>query len=68
VVFFKCGVFLNNKFFTHLALMPIVVQQGEKNDNLSIINLEGVSEISAMAYDAYNRAHSFYWEDEDTEE
>ena len=33
-----------------------------------IIYLESVSEVSAMAYDAQNRAHAFYWEDEDTEE
>ena len=32
-----------------------------------IINLESVSEVSAMAYDAQNRAHSIFWEDEDTE-
>ena len=33
-----------------------------------MIYLESVSEVSAMAYDAQNRAHSFYWKDEDTEE
>jgi len=33
-----------------------------------MIYLDSVSEVSAMAYDAQNRAHSFYWEDEDTEE
>jgi Ser/Thr protein kinase RdoA (MazF antagonist) len=33
-----------------------------------IIDLESVIEVSAMAYDAQNCAHSFYWEDEDTEE
>jgi len=33
-----------------------------------MIYIESVSEISAMAYDAQNRAHSFYWEDEDNEE
>jgi hypothetical protein len=33
-----------------------------------MIYLESVSEVSAMAYDAQNRTHSFYWEDEDTEE
>ena len=32
-----------------------------------MIYLESVSEVSAMAYDAQNRAHSFYWKDEDTE-
>jgi len=32
--------------------------------DLPIINLESVSEVSAMAYDAQNRAHSIYWEDE----
>jgi len=30
-----------------------------------VINLEGVSEVPAMAYDAQNRANSFYWENED---
>ncbi len=30
-----------------------------------MIYLESVSEISAMIYDAQNRAHSFYWEDEE---
>ena len=30
-----------------------------------LIYLESVSEVSAMAYDAQNRAHSFYWEDEE---
>ena len=29
-----------------------------------LICLESISEISAMAYDAQNRAHSFYWDDE----
>lgn len=33
-----------------------------------VINIESVSEVSAMAYDAQNRANSLYWEDEDTEE
>ena len=33
-----------------------------------MIYLESVSEVSAMAYDAQNRAHSFYWKDKDTEE
>ena len=33
-----------------------------------MINLERVSEVSAMAYDAQNRAHSIFWEDEDSEE
>ncbi len=33
-----------------------------------MIYLESVSEVSAVAYDAQNRAHSFYWEDEDTVE
>ena len=32
-----------------------------------IIYIESVSEISATAYDAQNRANSFYWEDEDNE-
>ena len=32
-----------------------------------LIYLESVSEVSAMAYDAQNRAHSFYWEDENIE-
>ena len=30
-----------------------------------LVSLESVSEVTAMAYDAQNRAHSFYWEDED---
>lgn len=29
------------------------------------IYLESIREVPAMAYDAQNRAHSFYWEDED---
>lgn len=29
------------------------------------IELESIQEVSAMAYDAQNRAHSFYWENED---
>ncbi len=33
-----------------------------------MIYLESISEISAMAYDAQNRANALYWEDEDTEE
>ena len=33
----------------------------------TMIYLESVSEVTAMAYDAQNRAHSFYWEDEGTE-
>jgi hypothetical protein len=33
-----------------------------------MINLESVSEVSAMAYDAQNRAHSIFWKDEDSEE
>ena len=32
-----------------------------------IIYLESVSEVTAMAYDAQNRAHSFFWQDEDDE-
>jgi hypothetical protein len=32
-----------------------------------LVSLESVSEVTAMAYDAQNRAHSFFWEDEDTE-
>ena len=32
-----------------------------------VIYLESISEISAMAYDAQNRAHSLCWEDEDNE-
>ena len=31
-----------------------------------MIYLESISEISAMAYDAQNRANALYWEDEDT--
>ena len=33
-----------------------------------MIYLESISEISAVAYDAQNRANALYWEDEDTEE
>jgi len=33
-----------------------------------MIYLESVSEMSAAAYDAQNRANALYWEDEDTEE
>ena len=32
-----------------------------------MIYLESVSEVTAIAYDAQNRAHSFFWEDEDAE-
>ena len=32
------------------------------------IDLEGVSEISATAYDAQNRAYAVYWEDEGTDD
>ena len=30
-----------------------------------VIYLESVNEVPAMAYDAQNRANSFYWENED---
>ncbi len=33
-----------------------------------MIYLESVSEVSATAYDAQNRAHSLFWEDENIEE
>ena len=33
-----------------------------------MIYLESVSEVTAMAYDAQNRAHSFFWQDEENEE
>lgn len=33
-----------------------------------VITVERVSEVSAMAYDVQNRAHSIFWEDEDSEE
>jgi hypothetical protein len=33
-----------------------------------LISLESIREISAMAYDAQNRAHSFYWDDENIKE
>ena len=33
-----------------------------------MIYLKSITEISATAYDAQNRAHSLNWEDEDTEE
>jgi len=39
----------------------------EESDPPMII-IESVREVSAMSYDAQNRAHSFYWENEDTEE
>ena len=32
------------------------------------IYLESITEISAMAYDAQNRANALYWEDENIEE
>ena len=32
-----------------------------------LVSLESISEVAAMAYDTQNRAHSFFWEDEDTE-
>ena len=35
--------------------------------DLPLVTLESVSEVAAMAYDAQNRAHSFFWEDEATE-
>jgi hypothetical protein len=31
-------------------------------------DLKLLYEVSAMAYDAQNRAHSIFWEDEDSEE
>ena len=36
----------------------------EKSDP-PVIHLESVVEVPAMAYDAQNRANSFYWENED---
>ena len=33
-----------------------------------LVSLESVSKLKAMAYDAQNRAQSYFWEDEDTEE
>ena len=33
-----------------------------------MIYLESVCEVTAMAYDAQNRAHSFFWQDEENEE
>lgn len=36
----------------------------EKSDP-PIIHVESIREISALAYDAQNLAHSLYWEDED---
>ena len=30
-----------------------------------VIQLESISKVPAMAYDAQNRANSFYWENED---
>ena len=32
-----------------------------------VIYLESVSEVPAMAFDAQNRANSFYWENEDNQ-
>lgn len=32
------------------------------------IHIESVKEMSAMVYDAQNRANAFYWEDADSEE
>ena len=32
-----------------------------------MIYLDSISEISATAYDAQNRAHSFFWDNEDDE-
>ena len=45
------------------------LQNGVLNEESDppLIYLESVSEVSAMAYDAQNRAHSFYWEDENIE-
>ena len=32
-----------------------------------VIYLESVSEVTAMAYDAQNRANSFFWENDDNQ-
>ena len=53
-----------------LILNDISLQDSVLNEvsDPPTIYLESVSEVSAMAYDAQNRAHSFYWKDEDAEE
>ena len=33
-----------------------------------MVYLDSVSEVTALVYDAQNRAHSFIWQDEDPEE
>lgn len=38
----------------------------EKSDP-PVIYLESVSEVTAMAYDAQNRANSFFWENDDNQ-
>ena len=45
------------------------LQNGLMNEESDppLIYLESISEVSAAAYDAQNRAHSIYWEDEDVE-
>ena len=47
----------------------IRLQNGLMNEDSDppLIYLESISEVSAAAYDAQNRAHSIYWEDEDIE-
>ena len=43
------------------------LQKGLMNEESDppLIYLDSITEVSAVAYDAQNRAHSFYWEDED---
>ena len=45
------------------------LQNGLMNEESDppLIYLESISEVSATAYDAQNRAHSIHWEDEDIE-
>ena len=38
-----------------------------KESDPPFICLKSVNEVSAIGYDAQNRAHSFYWKDEDIE-
>jgi len=39
-----------------------------KESDLLSIHIESVSEMPAFVYDAQNRAHSFYWEEESIDE
>ena len=63
----------NPKRAETLALEMVSTDHSLQNSVLNevsdppIVSLESISEVSAIAYDAQNRAHSFFWEDEDTE-